>query len=109
MWMVAGVVWQLECDRSAGEQDEGEGGFGAVESVGTADEESDLVVEAFVAAVGQAAVDRGVDAGAVFADGAGGFDELGDAAALGAGAPAVQQTADGGRLEVTGEDFAQGL
>src|SRR6266508_3215546 len=90
MWMAAGVVWQFECDGSAGELDEGEGGLGAVESVGAADDQPDLVVEAFVAAVGQAAGDGGVDAGAVFADRAGGLDELGDAAALGAGAPAVR-------------------
>src|SRR2546430_5090742 len=109
MWVAAGVVWQLEGDWSAGELDEGEGGFGAVEAIGAADEEPHLVVEAFVAAVGQSPLDRGVDTGTVFADRACGFDELRDAAALGAGAPAVEQVGQGGGVEVTGEDLAQGL
>ena len=65
--MAAGVVWQLECDGSAGEHDEGESGFGAVESVGASDQEPDLVVESFVTSVGQATADRRVDPGAVFA------------------------------------------
>jgi hypothetical protein len=51
MWMAAGVVWQLERDGSAGEHDECECGFGAVESVSAVDDEPDLVVEAFVTAV----------------------------------------------------------
>ena len=74
--MTAGVVWQFEFDRSAGEHHEREGGFGAVEAVGASDEQPDLGVEAFVTAVGQPAVDGGVDPGAVLADGARGFDEL---------------------------------
>ena len=56
-----GVVWELEVDRSAGEHDGGEGGLGAVEAVGAADEKSYLVVESFVASVGQAMVESGGD------------------------------------------------
>ena len=41
MWMTAGVVWQFEFDRSAGEHHEREGGFGAVEAVGASDEQPD--------------------------------------------------------------------
>lgn len=81
MWMTSCVIWEGECDRSAGEEDEREGGLGAVEAVGAADEQSDLGVKAFVAAVGQSAVEGGVDAGAVCADGAPGLDEFGDAGA----------------------------
>jgi hypothetical protein len=54
----AGVVWQLECDRATGEHDEREGGVGAVESVGAVDDQLDLVVQAFVAAVGQSSLAR---------------------------------------------------
>ena len=60
-----------------------------------------------MAAVGQSAIDSGVDAGAVFAEGTCGFDELGDAAALGACAPAVEELADSAGIQVAGEDFAQ--
>ena len=42
MWMTAGVVWQFEFDRSEGDHHEREGGVGAVESVGTADDQPDL-------------------------------------------------------------------
>ena len=84
MWMTVGVVWQLEFDGSAGQHDQCEGGVGAVEAVGTSDEQSDFGVEAFVTPIGQPALDRGVDAGAVLGDGARSFDELGDTAAQGA-------------------------
>jgi hypothetical protein len=72
-----------------------------VESVGASDDEPDFVVEAFVAAVGQSAVDSGVDSVAVLADRAPGLDELGDTAALRAGAPTVEEIPDGSRIEVT--------
>ena len=49
-----GVVWEVEVDGSAGEHDGGEGGLGGVEAVGASDDESDFVVESFVASVGQA-------------------------------------------------------
>ena len=82
MWMASGVVWEFEFDWSAGEHHEREGGFGGVEAVGAADDQPDVVVEAFGAAVGQPALDGGVDSVAEFADRPGGLDEFGDAAAL---------------------------
>jgi hypothetical protein len=103
------VVWEVEVDGSAGEHDGGEGGFGGVESVGASDDEPDFVVEAFVAAVGQSAVDSGVDSVAVLADRAPGLDELGDTAALRAGAQTVEEIPDGSRIEVTGEHLTQGF
>jgi hypothetical protein len=42
-----GVVEELEVDRSAGEHDGGEGGLGAVEAVGPADDELYLSCLAF--------------------------------------------------------------
>jgi hypothetical protein len=48
-----GVVWELEVDGSAGEHDGGEGGLGAVEAVGPADDEPYLVIQPFVASVGR--------------------------------------------------------
>ena len=51
----------------------------------------------------------GGDPVSVFADGPGGFDEFGDSAALGLGAPAVQQGVGGVGVEVPGEHRAQGL
>jgi hypothetical protein len=99
----------FEVDGSAGEHDEGERGLGAVESVGAVEEEADFVVEAFVPAVGHPAAGGGVDAVAVLAYRARGLDELGGATALRAGAPAVQEVADGVGVEVAGEHRAQGL
>src|SRR5574340_697579 len=107
MWMTSCVGWEVEGDGSAGQENEREGGLGAVEAIGTADEKPDLGVESFMAAVREPALGGGVDAGAVFTDGAPGFDELGDAAALGAGAPAVKQFGDGGCIEVAGEYLTQ--
>ena len=83
------VVWQFECDRSAGQHDERQGGLGAVEPVRAVDHVADLVVQSFVASVGQ--VDRGGDAAFVIADRAGGFDEFRDPRSLSPGAPAVQR------------------
>jgi hypothetical protein len=60
-----------------------------------------------VAPIRQAPIDRGVDAGAMFADSAPGLDELGDAAALGSRTPAVKQFSDGGCIQVGGEYLAQ--
>src|SRR5574337_57289 len=107
MWMALCVVWEFEGDGPAGQENEREGGLGAVEAVGAADEEADLGVEPFVAAVREPALGGGVDAGAVFTDGTPGFDELGDAAALGPSAPAIQQFDDGGRVQVTGKSLTQ--
>ena len=74
MWMTAGVVCQFEFDgRRRAHAREGARRCG---SRGASDEQPDLGVEAFVTAVGQPAVDGGVDPGAVLADGARGFDEL---------------------------------
>jgi hypothetical protein len=53
-------------------------------------DESDAAVEAFQAAVGEAEADRGEDAGAVAAQGAGGLDERCEAAAGGPGDPSVR-------------------
>ena len=66
--MAACVVWQFECDRSAGQHHQRKGGFCAVEAVGASDEQPDFGVESFVTPVGQSAVDGGVDSAAVFAD-----------------------------------------
>ena len=104
-----GVVWELEVDGSAGEHDGGEGGLGAVEAVGAADDESYLVVQSFVGSVGEAAVDGGGDPVSMFPYCAGGFDEFGDSAALGFGAPAVQEGVRGGGVQVAGEHRAQGF
>ena len=52
MWMTSRVVWEREVGGSAGEHDQGEGGFGGVKAVGAADDQADLVVESFVASVG---------------------------------------------------------
>jgi len=46
MWMSSGVVWEFECDGSAGQENEREGGLGAVEAVGAADEQPDRGVDA---------------------------------------------------------------
>ncbi len=67
--MTSRVVGESESYGSAGQEDEREGGFGAVEAVGAAGEKPDLGVEPFMAAVRESAVDGGVDAGAVFGDG----------------------------------------
>jgi hypothetical protein len=67
----------LKGDWSTGEHDEGEGCVGAVEASCAADDQSYDAVEAFGAAVVDAQSDGGGDSVAVFADGAGGFDERG--------------------------------
>ena len=82
MWMTPCVIWEFECDRSAGQHDEREGGLGGVESVGPVDHGADLVVQSFVASVAHAPVDRGGDAVLVLADRAGGLDEFRDPGAL---------------------------
>lgn len=107
MWMTSRVVWEFESDGSAGQENESEGGLGAVEAVGASDEKPDLGVEPFMAAVGEPALGGGVDAGAVLTDGAPGFDELGDAAALSSCAPTIEQLGCGGCVQVAGEDFTE--
>ena len=61
-------MWEVEGDRPAGEQDEGERGLGGVEAVGAAGDEADLVVERFGAALVDAEADRGEDPVVVLAD-----------------------------------------
>src|SRR5512147_228189 len=107
MWMSSRVVWEFESDGSAGQENESEGGLGAVEAVGASDEKPDLGVEPFMAAVREPAFGGGVDAGAVFTDGAPGLDELGDAAALSSCAPTIEQLGCGGCVKIASEDFAQ--
>ena len=57
----------MKGDWAAGEQDEGERGFGAVETIGAAGDQPDRVVERFGAALVDAQADRGEDPVAVFA------------------------------------------
>ena len=38
MWMTSRVVWEFESDGSAGQENESEGGLGAVEAVGASGE-----------------------------------------------------------------------
>ena len=100
------LVWEEQVDGSAAEHDHGGGGFGGVEPVGAADDQADLVVHAFDAAVGKSEADCGLDAVVVGADGAAQLDEAGDAAALRPGQPACQQDGDLVFVQVTGEDRA---
>jgi hypothetical protein len=51
MWMASCVIREGQGCRSAGEHDQGEGSFGAVESVGPPGHRADLVIESFMAAV----------------------------------------------------------
>jgi hypothetical protein len=62
------LVWGLEGDGAAGEHHESEGGFGAVEPVGAAGDEPDLVVERLGAALVDPEADRLEDPVAVAAD-----------------------------------------
>ena len=81
--MTSRVVGKGQCCRSAGEHDQGQGGLGAVEPIGSAGPRADLVIEAFMAPVRQLPLHRRGDASFVLSDRGGGLDELGDAAALG--------------------------
>src|SRR4249919_2507361 len=81
---------ELDGDSAAAEVDHrDEGGWGVV-AVAAVVDESGFGVEAFEFGVGQAEVDSGQDAGAVFAQGLGELDDRGDAAAAGSGQPAVE-------------------
>jgi hypothetical protein len=64
----AQFVWWLEGDRSAGQHHKRERGFGAVEAVGAAGDQSDLVVQRFGAALVDPEADRVKDPVAVAAD-----------------------------------------
>jgi hypothetical protein len=61
-------VWRCQGDRPAGEHHERESGVGAVESVGAASDQPDLVVERFGPALVDAEADCVEDSVAVFAD-----------------------------------------
>ena len=76
-----------------------------MEAVGPADDQADLGVEAFDEAVVELQPDGGEDAVAVSSDGAGRLDEWRQAAALGSGAPAVEQLDDLVGVEVAAEEF----
>jgi hypothetical protein len=107
MWMAFGVVGEVEGDGAACEHDEREGVLGDAESVGSADDEADLVVEAFMASVREASGDGGVDSVEVGSDGFADLGELRDSAALRPGAPVGEHGGDGLVVEVACEDSAQ--
>ena len=90
-----GVVGEVEVDGPAGEHDGGQGSFGGVEAVGASDDESNFVVQSFVASVGQATVDGGGDAVSMFPDSPGCFHEFWDSAALCFQTPAVEEGVGG--------------
>ena len=69
------VVWECECDRAAGEEDERERGAAGVESVGAGDDQFRLVVQRLGAGVAELQAAGVEDAFAVFADGAAEADE----------------------------------
>src|SRR5215211_208858 len=92
MWVnVCLLVGETEGDRAAGEHHQRERGLGGVEPVGAAGDEPHLVVERLNPRVVDAKADRGEDAVAVGADGAGEVDKRFQPAAGGLDAPAVQQ------------------
>ena len=82
-----------------GEHGEGDQGVGDVEAERDAGDESDLGVDRFDPAVGQAVLDRGEDRGPVFHDPALQVDEGGDAAAAGPADPVVERRGCLGRVE----------
>lgn len=102
-------VWEDVFDGAEGEHDEGEGGFGGVESVGPIVDQSYSPVEAFVAGVVHAEPDRRQDPAAAFADGLGQGDERFQAAAGGLPAEPVEQLAGLRIVQVAGECGAQRL
>jgi hypothetical protein len=93
----------LKGDRSAGEHDEGEGCFGAVEAAGAADDQADGAVGAFGAAVVDTGTDRGEYPVAELTDRLGGLDERGQAGFARFGQPPVEQFGDRVSVEVAGE------
>ena len=62
------VVWECECDRAAGEEDERKRGACGVKSVGAADDQLHLVVQRLGAGVAQPQAPGIEDALAVLAD-----------------------------------------
>src|SRR5450756_536855 len=106
MWMAYCVIREGQGCRSAVEHVQGDGSFGAVESVGPPGHRAVLVIEAFMAAVRELPFDRGTDAVLVLADRRGGLDEVGDPAALGPRTPAVDQIHDVGRGQVASKHRA---
>jgi hypothetical protein len=75
-----------------------------VEAVGPSDDQADVIVESFGAAVVHSEADGGEDAVAELADGLGDLDERGESGAAGLRAPAVEQLGGLLRVEVPGED-----
>src|ERR1035437_891824 len=107
MWMASCVIWEGQGCRSVGEHDQGEGSFGAVESVGPPGHRADLVIESFMAAVRELPFDRGTDAVLVLADPRGGLDEVGARAALDPQTPAVDRVHDVGGGQAASDPRAQ--
>jgi hypothetical protein len=103
------LVRQAGRDRAAGEHHEGEGRLGGVEAVGAADDEPDLVVEGFGAALVDAEADGGEDAVAVLADRFAEPDEGLEAAASEAAEEPVDEDLDVGDGEAGREDAAGGF
>jgi hypothetical protein len=99
----------LKGDRSTREHDQGEGGFGAVEASGPADDQAYDVVETLGPPVVEVQPDGGEQAVAELADRLGGLDERGQARAAGPGDPPVDQLGDLAAVQVTGEDRTEGL
>ena len=91
MWVVGVWYGRWRLTGPQGEYDGGEGGFGGVEAVGASDDESNFVVESFVASIGQATIDGGDDPVSLFPDSPGRFYEFVDSAMLRLGAPAVEE------------------
>jgi hypothetical protein len=115
MWSVSrdcgGVlfVWQVKRDRPAGEQHERERGLRAVEAVGAAGDQTDLVVERFGAALVDAQADRGEDPVAVLAQCLAVADERLEPAAGQAGQEPVDQDFDVLDVEAGLKDAAGGF
>ena len=102
--MCLSFVGQGEVDGAAGEHDQGESGVGGMESVGASDDESDVGVQAFYAAVADAVGERVHDQRASVAHGAGHLHERGQPATLRASAPPVQRFDRVDGFEIVGED-----
>src|SRR5450755_3669976 len=103
------IVWECECDRAAGEEDERECGAGGVESVGAADDQLHLVVQRLRPGVAQPEAAGREDALAVFSDRAAESHERFEAAAGEAGEEASDQLLDGRDAEVGLEDLTDCL
>ena len=103
------LVRELEPDRAASEHHECEGGLGGVEAVGAADDQPDLVVERFGAALVDAQAHGGEDAVAVLADRLAEADEGFQAAAGQARQESVDEDLDVGDGEARRKDAASGF